>query len=76
MAMSRTQPERDPLGRAFAQLTAELEDVTSLAVQGQDRRKSVRSRRKIAFGIRGGLVRAGDILDRIGRRLNGPGVTR
>jgi len=74
--MPRDTNQRDPLGRAFARLTAELEDTTSLAVNGQNSRLKPSARSNLVARIRKRLTRVSAILDLIDQWLIRDGATR
>ena len=74
--MPRDTNQRDPVGRACARLTAELEDTTSLTVDGQSSRLKARARSDLVASLRKRLTRVSGLLDRIDQWLIRDGATR
>jgi len=68
--------QRDPLGRAFAQLTAELEDTTSLALDGQNSEIGALARSDLVASIRERPTQVSRMLDWIDRWLARTGAAR
>jgi len=74
--MPRDTNQRDPLGRAFARLTAELEDTTSLAVDGQNSKLGRAARSDLVASIRERLTQVSRIPNWIDRWLARDGAVR
>jgi hypothetical protein len=60
---------RDPIGHAFARLTAQLEDACELAVQGQNAQLSLSRRAALARRLRLRSEAMGKALDRIDSQI-------
>ncbi len=60
-----SSPDKDKIGRLFAQLTGQLEDAGQLAVAGQNRKLSLEARFILVLRLRRRLARTDKTVDMI-----------